>query len=246
MRRRGGTLAALLAGTLLVSLVAVASAAATFHEMRIRALFKGPADVSFVELQMIAPGQNLTAGKTISFFDHTGALVHSSPVFTNVAQGDNQRTILIGDTGAAGSPDFPDPLMYQTLNADTSGAVCYENIDCVAYGSGFTPGALNLLPSPAGNPVSGLSTNQVIVRSITRGCPTALDTADDTNDSATDFGFVVGFPLRNNSVAPTETLCPTTSTGPGPTPTAKKCKKHKKKPASAQSAKKKKCKSRKK
>jgi hypothetical protein len=238
-RKLSGMLAVLTVG--LATLAFAGSASASFHLMKIRAIFKGPVDASFVELQMTAGGQNFTSGHTISFYDDTGALVHSSPVFTNVAQGDSQRTILIGDISADGSPDFEDPQMYETFNADTSGAVCWENIDCVAYGAGWEPAALALLPSPAGTPVSGLSTTQVIARNIDRGCTTALDDADDSNDSAADFGFVVGFPLRNNSVAPTETLCtppPTVNPPATPAPKKKKCKKKKKRSATAQIAKK--------
>lgn len=246
MGRRMRTCAAILGLAALATLGMAGPASATYHEMKIRAFFKGPADASFIELQMYEAGQNHTAGKKVNFYDHTGALVHSSPPagMTDVVGGDNQRTILIGDTAAGGSPDFTDPLLYQTFNSDTSGVVCYENIDCVAYGSGFNPGVLASLPSPVGTPLSGLSTNQVIARGIGRGCPTALDPADDTNDNASDFSFVVGFPLRNNSVMPTETVCPPTPSSTATT-TTKRCNK-KKKHRSAEVAKKKKCKKKKK
>jgi hypothetical protein len=220
-RVRAGVAAA---ATLTLGLVLAAPAGATYHEMRIRAIFKGPTDVSFVELQMTEPGQNLTAGRKLTYYDSAATTTHSSPVFTDVASGQNQRTILIGDTLAGGSPDFTWGTLWQNINSDANGgAICYESIDCVAWGPNFTGGAL--LPSPAGTPLSGLSTNQVAARSITANCPTALDNADDTNDSAADFGFVVGFPLRNNSVAPTETVCPPAPSGPA----KKKCKKKRKK-----------------
>jgi Tfp pilus assembly protein PilW len=80
--------------------------------------------------------------------------------------------------------------------------------------------------------------NQTLVRTISRGCPTSLDPADDTN-SAADFTLGTGSP-RSNSATPTETQCPAT-----PPATKKKCKKHKKKKNGAYSAKKKKCKKKK-
>jgi hypothetical protein len=227
--------------TTVVSLVAtVPSAGASFHDIRISKFFRGPADVSFVELQMTAPGQNFTAGQTIKVYDSTGANVHTSPVFPMVPNGDSQRTILIGDTAAGGSPDVTDGTLYQTLNADANGgAICYGAIDCVAWGPNFM--GAGMLPSPAGTPEDGLSTNQVIVRTITANCPTALDNADDTNNTAADFNYVIGSPGRNNSVVPTETVCP-----PAKTTTKKKCKKKKKGKKGEAAAKKKKCKKKKK
>ncbi|MGZ5332543.1 MAG: hypothetical protein ACXWD7_01390, partial [Solirubrobacterales bacterium] len=150
-------------------------------------------------------------------------------------------------TMAGGPPDFTDGLMYQTLNADAAGgAVCYENSDCFSWGgAGFTGDAM--LPSTAGTPASGLSNSQVLARNITPNCATLLEDADDTNSSAADFNFVIGFPLRNNSVAPTETACPLPMTPVAVTATTtrkKKCKKKKKR--SAVVAKKKHCKKKKK
>jgi hypothetical protein len=46
-----------------------------------------------------------------------------------------------------------------------------------------------------------------LIRSITRGCGTALDPADDTDNSAADFTVGTVNP-RGNSVTPTETVCP--------------------------------------
>jgi hypothetical protein len=244
MRGTGGVrAAAAVVAAMAVGLFAAAPAGATYHEMRIRAIFKGPTDVSFVELQMTQPGQNLTAGRKLTYYDSTATTTHSSPVFTDVAHGDNQRTILIADTAQPTTPDFTWGTLWQNINSDANGgAICYENIDCVAWGPNFTGGAL--LPSPAGTPLSNLSSSQVAARNITANCPTALDNADDTNDSAADFSFVVGFPVRANSATPTETVCP-----PAPGTVAKaKCKKKKRKKSSssAQAAKKKKCKKKKK
>ncbi len=83
-------------------------------------------------------------------------------------------------------------------------------------------------------------TGKTLIRTISRGCATALDAADDTNNSAADFTVGTGNP-RNNAATPTETPCPTTTST---TPTKKKCKKKEEAPP-AYSAKKKKCKKKK-
>ena len=92
---------------------------------------------------------------------------------------------------------------------------------------------------------SGLDTSSVLIRSIGCGCPTALDLADDNNDSLAD--FTVGpFAYQNNSSPPTDTPCaPPASTTPAPSPTGqraaalKKCKKKHKKNHNAKQFKKK-------
>jgi hypothetical protein len=84
-------------------------------------------------------------------------------------------------------------------------------------------------------------------RSISAGCPTALEASDDTNNSAADFAVTSPNP-RPNSVAPTETTCGTTTpptgypTQPSGTGAATKKKKCKKKKHRSAAAAKKKCK----
>jgi hypothetical protein len=240
MSRRTRTFAALLATAMLVLMVGAGPASASFHLMKIRSIFRGPSPSgAFIELQMYADGQNLVGGHQLRVYPASGTIFSAYNLPANVASGQNQRRILLGDTAAPGSPDFTlAGLGTDLTNFASGGAVCWETIDCVSWGN-----RTGALPSPAGTPIAGgLSNSQVSVRNITRGCPTALDVADDTDDSAADFGFAVGYPLHNNSVAPTEVLCPSSTT---PTTAAKKkCKKHKKK-TGAYSAKKKKCKKKK-
>ncbi len=232
----GRTRKTLLAAALgLVALFAVAPAAqASFHDIRIRAVFKGPMDASFVMLQMTSPGQGVTNGQRIVIYGATGNLVDNSTVLPDTI-GEDQRTILIGDTVTAGNPDVTKATLYDLLNGLAAGAVCYESFDCFSWGgAGFTGDAM--LPTTAGTPASGLSTNQVLVRNISANCPTALDNADDTNNSAADFAFTIGFPPRNNAQPPLDTPCPPPT--PAPTlistppltvaPAVKKCKKGRK------------------
>jgi hypothetical protein len=219
-----------------VALIAAAPANASFHLMKVRAIFLGPTDGAFVELQMTASGQNFVHGQTIDVYPNTGSLHSAFVIPSDVANGGNQHTILLGDTSAAGSPDFTLAGLRSSLsNVASAGALCYSGIDCVSWGS-FTNNAV--LPSPAGTPMSGLSPSQVAIRGISRGCPTALDDPDDTNNSVADFTFGT-FTPTNNAATPAEVPCPTTTPHK-----KKKCKK--KKHRSAESAKKKKCKKKKK
>jgi hypothetical protein len=238
-----------LAATALAMFVGTTSASATFHIMQIRSIYRGATPSgAFIELQMWGDGQNLVGGHSLKFFDAPGTATTSLTLPTNVANGQNQSRILIGDGAAPGSPDFSFTGLQSLGNILTTwasgGAVCWDVIDCVSWGN-FTGEAL--LPSPAGAPISGgLSSTMASVRSITPGCATALDAADDTNQSNADFAFTAGYVPRNNSLAPTEVLCiPPTSTPAGQK--KRHCKKRKKKtaPPSAYAAKHKKCKKRK-
>jgi hypothetical protein len=218
-----------------------ASAGASFHDIKIRAFFMGSGSSAFIELQMYSDGQNLVNGQPLRVYGPTGAVSESYTLNANVPHGGSQRTILIRDTGVD-PRDFTAPgLTTAITNQSPGGAICYGSIDCVSWGTfnGATP-----LPSPAGTPIDGLSTSQVQARKITPGCATALDPADDTNSSAADFAPVIGFPVRANAVAPTETLCAPPAAQPNPAaPQAKKkkCKKKRgKKGAAAAKCKKKK------
>jgi len=240
----GRARAALLTSVALVGASAglASTADASFHLMKIRAVFLGPDvanDVSFIELQMTADGQNFTGGHNVTIRDAAGA-VTVGMTLTDVPNGQNQRTILIGDTGTAGPPDVLNPGLQGDLSANAGGgAVCFDTVDCFSWGA-FTGDAA--LPSSAGTPDDGLSPSMVNARSITANCPTALDDADDTNNSQADFVGAVGFPVRNNAGTPTESACAPATPLSTPLPlvvppkAAKKCKKAKKKAKQAAAA----------
>ncbi len=112
--------------------------------------------------------------------------------------------------------------------------------DCAAWGN-FT-GTTHPLSSPALPTVLGgvgLATGQTLQRTIARGCPTAVDAADDTNRTVDDFSLIPTPNPRGNGLVPSESLCTGTGAKPTGTATSKKCKK--KKHRSAGTAKKKKC-----
>ena len=88
MRRRTRIFAALL-GTAIVALaVGAGSASASFHLMKIRAVFLGPPGDSFVELQMTADGQNFVNGQKIDIYNATATGLHPTYILNHdVASG---------------------------------------------------------------------------------------------------------------------------------------------------------------
>lgn len=175
--------------------LATPSANAAFHLMKISEIHTEPAG-DFVELQMFASGQNFVLGHTIQTYDSVG---NPGPTYTfvgNAANGQSQRTILVGDPAVG--PDFSAPALDVPAGG---GAVCFEAIDCVSFG-GFSGGT----PSPAGPPAAALAEGESLERSIASNCPTLLEDADDTNNSSVDFALATPSP-RNNATPPTETPC---------------------------------------
>jgi Ca2+-binding RTX toxin-like protein len=215
---------------LLVTLIAAPRAQGDNHLIKIRQVHpdnQGMFDAGdWVELQMFADGQNLVAGAFIRSYFSTGMLRASFQFPANanavVANGQNQRTILVSNTSSVGgtTPDFNAPITgngeLQLVGQD--GAVCYESpppmgvvLDCVSYGAFTATGFAT------GSPATATPFGSTLERTIPRGCPTALDPADDTDNSAADFALSTR-PPRNNAAAPTEVLCPTPTTAPAPTP----------------------------
>jgi hypothetical protein len=191
----------LLAGSILaVGLVASAPpAAADFHLMKIREVgLDGPAGSDFVELQMFSPGQNNVSGHVLTIYDQVGTPT-PYPIPTDVMNGASQATILIATAGFTGAtPDFGD---LPNVMAASGGAVCFETVDCVEWGT--TGVAAVSADPPAAAPPAG----QSIERRIAAGCATLLEGSDDTGSSAADFAVQ---PVPNpepNSATPNETAC---------------------------------------
>jgi hypothetical protein len=248
-----------LGAALAVSLIGAASASATFHLIKVREVFPGTVaqpDSDYLELQMYSPFQNQVQFGQLGVYNANGTSASTFMPASMAGSGDNQRTVLIGDSafGTVFTPlsaDFTDGALNLSPAA---GAVCWPinstPIDCVSWGA-FTGNAS--LPSSAGSPLQGtggsgaIADGKAITRSITAGCPTALEDSDDTNNSTGDFSEGNPGP-RPNSAAILETLCapPPGGTPPvgSPVKKKKKCKKHKKKTSGASVAKKK-CKKRK-
>jgi hypothetical protein len=218
IRRRGSLKG--IALTLAVAGLALLAppASASYHLMSIREVATDPAgaDSGYIELQMYASGQNLVNGHSVTFYTASGSLLATFPLTSNPPNGDNQRTILIGDTATPGAPDSIYPALGDAiLTYGSGGAACWDTIDCVAWGS-FNNTSGTPLPSPTGTPAAAIPVGQSLQRKITAGCSTLLEASDDTDVSATDFALTTPSP-RNNSVTPTETACGGGGVGGGDT-----------------------------
>jgi hypothetical protein len=196
----------------LAPLLTTTAAQASFHLMKVREVYPGASNDSYVVLQMLFAGENAVGNHSLRLYDVNGATIDTftfSPGYfaPNGSHGNN--TILIGDTGVAGSFGVtPDDHTQAGFNIPAAaGAVCWLDgspPDCVSWGS-----FAGTLPNPAGTPASagGVTAGKALRRSIASGCATYLESTDDTNNSATDFSEQNPVP-RNNAAAPSETLCP--------------------------------------
>jgi len=212
-RRRGAAQAT--AAALLLAAVLPAPAWATFHLISIREIYPGSTaapDSEYVELQMYAPGQNFVAGHQLKTYDASGTALATTTFPADVANGENQRTVLLATPGAEAAFNVgADATMSPNQIDPAGGAVCWETLDCVSWG-GFS----GALPSPAGSPAApgGIADGMALRRTIAPGCPTALESGDDHDDSAADFTSVFPAP-RANSASPSEHICPGSESAEG-------------------------------
>ena len=200
--------------------VGVPTASATFHLMQIREVYPGSVanpGAEYVELQMWAADQNHVAGHVLRTYGAAGGVTGSFAFPADVARGADQSTMVLATPAAEAEFGFlGDAAMTPPDRLDPAGgAVCWETLDCVAWGS-FS----GALPSPAGAPASpaGIPDGMALRRTIAPGCATLLEPFDDHDNSAADFSPVFPGP-RPNSVAPSEHACPgaggTGGAGPG-------------------------------
>jgi hypothetical protein len=121
----------------------------------------------------------------------------------DVSRGANQSTILIATPQAASLIEgTADGTLSPSGQLDPAGgAVCWEAIDCVSWGS-FS----GALPSPAGTPATAIPDGMALRRTISPGCASLLEPTDDRDNSAADFSPVFPAP-RPNSVSPSERPC---------------------------------------
>lgn len=205
----------------LALLLFASSASATFHLTKIREISPGTNgdDNSYVEVQMYAPFQNyLSNGATVVTCNNICSIVPKVfSGFSNVANGNSQDTVVFGDDGVPpASRDFNVDLNLDQNEA--GGAVCYVSepgySDCVSWGNFTANDTLTAnydSSANPGTPAPALTSGMALRRSISAGCPTALDGgADDTNNSAADFAVTAPDP-RPNSVTPSEMTCGSTA-----------------------------------
>ncbi|HEX2129325.1 MAG TPA: hypothetical protein VHF58_08935 [Solirubrobacterales bacterium] len=224
-RRRGLRLTVVFA-TLVAGLIATASAGAVVQSVKITEVYPGSASnpgAEYMELQIYDPlPSDLNTGDLdnmrVELWGSGGqpGAAASTPAAFTVAP---QRTILWGASAAEDEFNVQfDTTNWGTVLENDGGWACVMMdlqtadypLDCVAWGTGITTPPFG----PTGTPAPAIPDGQSLHRSIAPGCPTRLEFADDTNDSATDFFLGAPSP-RPNDVAPTETSCPPPATAPG-------------------------------
>ena len=198
-----------LATCLVIGLFAAVPAQASFHLMKIREVFTGTSmspDADYIVLQSTAPGQHLLTNHRMNFFHADGTASGGCLFSSNPSAAANQQFYLAAQSIAVTMFSVTADCPYDAGDAlqAAGGAVCWDNthIDCMAYGSFNNSLAMLPVGTPAPAPPDGMS----LTRTIARGCTTALDDADDTNDSAADFSVTAPNP-RNSSSPITETPC---------------------------------------
>jgi hypothetical protein len=190
------------------------TAGASFHLIKVREVYPGTQNDSYVELQMYAAGQTFLSGHSMTLYGPTGTLTHTSTFSSGVAGADNQRTVLIGAPGVEAKFGVKPDLVDTGLSIPAAGgAACWNALgipaDCVAWGNFSGAAALqSATGTSAGSPASpgGITAGKAIRRSIEPGCPTLLEESDDSDDSATDFKEATPAP-RNNASVPAEMTC---------------------------------------
>jgi hypothetical protein len=204
--RRAGTVAVL---SLAFSALSAQAALATFHEMSVREVFPGSsstsADAEYVELEMYAPGQNFVEGHTITVYNSVGTQVASAKFLAEVKNGANQATLVAATPAAESAFGITADVGLTPPGAidPAGGAVCWESLDCVSWGS-FG----GSLPSPVGSAAApaGIPDGMALRRTIAPGCATLLEPTDDHDNSAVDFSPVFPGP-RPNPTPPSERPC---------------------------------------
>lgn len=202
---------AIAAAAILLSLAPTAQA--DHHEVKITEVFPGTSDqptAEFVELQMYAAGQNNFApAASLTFYNASGG-TSSNLDLTDVANGSNQRTVLVGTTAMETLFGKQADREYTSTNlANAGGGVCLitdsplfaSPIDCVAWGTATVNGA--------GASETAIPDGSSIARDITANCNTLLERLDDTGSSLADFAPAFPAPQVNSDVGPNST-CPNT------------------------------------
>jgi hypothetical protein len=216
MKARSALVVLSLVGLSLVT--ATAPAKATFHLMKVREVHAGTlleANADFVELQMYSAGQQFVGNHLLTLYDQNGAS-RECTIPQNVTNGANQETILFATTQAqtafATNADFTIPAFLE----HGGGAVCFENVDCVSWGSFPGGAAATDQDGGPGTPFGGgIPLGESIDRKL--GANNTLEATDDTNDSANDFEAEAASPNPNGAINLGTAACTPAGGGGGDT-----------------------------
>ncbi|MBK8284853.1 MAG: hypothetical protein IPK97_08145 [Ahniella sp.] len=195
---------------LLALLACVAGPAfSAFHLMKIVEVFPGTAlrpDAQYVVLQMYNSGQNQVMGHNVQVFDAAGNQTNSFAFLGNVPNGSNQARIFIATADAATFFALTADLVMLPVLPRAGGKVCFDSIDCVAWGNYTGPAGTGDagINTPFNRPgqvgtigTGGLVSGRSALRSL--GGDGVLQNSDDTNNSSVDFS--IGLPAPRNNAA---------------------------------------------
>jgi hypothetical protein len=180
-----------------------APAPATFHLMKIVEVFPGTVTdptAQYIMLQMYFPGQNLVGGHSVTGFDTDGVMLGTFTFPSDLTNGADLATILIATPDAQTLFGVTADLTMTPVIPAAGGAVCYDVIDCVAWGSFSASTTLPVSPGTPFNVPTGLVLGMAMHRDLSTG------------GSVTD--FVLAPPEPKNNAGQTGMLSPT------PTPDA--------------------------
>jgi hypothetical protein len=166
-------------------------------------------DAQYVELQAYSGFQEQVGGHSVIFFDAAGIEIDRVTFTGNVPPtgfGADQMSILIA-TGAA--QDLfgltADLVMPSPFITRSGGKVCWDSIDCFAWGAYTGPAGVG--STAVGTPFPALQDGISAQRRLDiSGSPTRLDGTDDTNNSATDFVARPPAPRTNPGITGPEDL----------------------------------------
>jgi hypothetical protein len=181
---------------------------ATFHLMKVVEVFPGTATdptAQYIMLQMYFPGQNFVAGHSVAVFDTNGMTLGTFTFPSDLANGADLATILIATPDAQTLFGVTADLMMTPVIPAAGGAVCYDVIDCVAWGSFSAP---NTLPVPPGTPFNA-PTGLVLGMAMHR----------DLSSGGSVTNFVLAPPEPRNNAGQTGMLGATPTPGATATPT---------------------------
>jgi len=169
---------------------------AAFHVMRVSEVlgqWHGDPRIQFVELTLASAGQRFVGGHKIIFQDAAGAKTGEVTFERNVANGDLGATILVGTAAFQAAFNVtPDLVMPEGLMAPYSGRVCFDTVDCVAYGA-FTGANTGLGTPAAGFPVDGAES--LTLKAVTPPGP--------GRNNSTDYALRAPSPRNNGGQAGT-------------------------------------------
>lgn len=198
-------------GALLVALLVVLAAgpvSASFHLVKVVEVFAGTTTeptAQYVMLQMYFPGQTFVSGHDVAVFDANGAALGTFAFSHNLSNGANLATMLIATPDAETLFGVTADLTMTPVIPASGGAVCWDVIDCVTWGS-FSANGLPAPPEPPFNAASGLMLDMAMHRTLSSG------------GTATSFAFAPPAPKNNAGEigipGPTPTVPPTVTPTP--------------------------------